>query len=307
MPFSKLATLDHDALLALLHAIPQPVFIKNAVGELIYVNKAWQTQLGAPAGNGNPQTGFNAEQIRFFTEQDQQAFQQGRTITQEDLFKLESEFSARHIQTTLTPVFDPSGKPAFVVGTSIDVTEQHQLQQQNAAERSLLEMLASSVPLVDIMSEFIARFEHIFPGAIGSVLLMDEEERHLLHGAAPSLPAEYNQAIHGAPIGPRAGSCGTAAFLGEEVVVSDITSDPLWTDYLPLVQPHGLKACWSTPVKASDGRVVATFATYYRDVREPSAPELVTIDTMAAMAAMAIDWSTRVKIRLRNSLSSITG
>ena len=104
------------------------------------------------------------------------------------------------------------------------VSEDGMLVGANAAA---LEMLASSVPLVDIMSEFIARFEQIFPGAIGSVLLMDEEERHLLHGAAPSLPVEYNQAIHGAPIGPRAGSCGTAAFLGEEVVVSDITSDPL--------------------------------------------------------------------------------
>lgn len=289
MPFSKLATLDHDALLALLHAIPQPVFIKNAVGELIYVNKAWQTQLGAPAGNGNPQTGFNEEQIRFFTEQDQQAFQQGRTITQEDLFKLEAEFSARHIQTTLTPVFDPNGKPAFVVGTSIDVTEQHQLQQQNAAERSLLEMLASSVPLVDIMSEFIARFEHIFPGAIGSVLLMDEEERHLLHGAAPSLPVEYNQAIHGAPIGPRAGSCGTAAFMGEEVVVSDITIDPLWTDYRELAAKHQLRACWSMPIRSTKGRVLGTFANYYREPRVPTASELQASRRSAYLLSLAIE------------------
>ena len=103
-----------------------------------------------------------------------------------------------------------------------------------------------------------------------SILILDKQGKHLLHGAAPSLPQAYNDAIHGAAIGPAVGSCGTAAFRGETVVVTDIADDPLWVDYRDLAMAHGLRACWSTPVKAADGRVLGTFAIYYREPRAPT-------------------------------------
>jgi len=115
--------------------------------------------------------------------------------------------------------------------------------------------------------EFLcSQVELLAPNVICTVLAV-REEGHVEPLAAPSMPPEFSSAIRGAPIGPKAGSCGTAAWRGEPVEVSDISSDPLWDDYRALAQSFGLAACWSTPVFTSEGRVGATFALYYREPR----------------------------------------
>lgn len=108
-------------------------------------------------------------------------------------------------------------------------------------------------------------------------------------GAAPSLPAEFNAAIDGEPIGADAGSCGTAAWRAVRVIVPDIDVDPLWVRYRTLARSHALRACWSTPVLSSVARVLATFAVYYRVPRSPTSEELHAIDGLAAMTAIAIE------------------
>jgi len=125
--------------------------------------------------------------------------------------------------------------------------------------------------------------------ALCSILLLDPDGRHLRHGAAPSLPRSYTDAVDGLAIGPGAGSCGTAAYRAERVVVSDIATDPLWADYRELALAHSLRACWSTPMLASDGRVVGTFAMYYREPRLPRAHEHDMIDRITPMAAVAVE------------------
>ena len=126
------------------------------------------------------------------------------------------------------------------------------------------------------------------PEAIASVLLLDSKGKTLLYGAAPNLPDTYNQAIHGAAIGPKAGSCGTAAYLKQPVIVSDISNDPLWEDYRDLAMPHGLRACWSQPVFDDADNVIATFAIYYQKVRSPDQSERDTIRRIASIIAVAI-------------------
>src|SRR5262245_24902670 len=102
-------------------------------------------------------------------------------------------------------------------------------------------------------------------------------------------PAQaYTDAIDGAVIGPCAGSCGTAAYRGAQVVVSDIATDPLWADYRELALPHGLRACWSTPIFSSEGKVIATFAMYYREPRSPSQRDQATIEQITHLAGVAI-------------------
>ncbi len=184
---------------------------------------------------------------------------------------------------------DDQGQPWKLAGSVQDITQRKRAQALEDGQRRILAAIAARRPLGENLMALVRLAERQMPGALSSVLLLDEAGQHVRVGAAPNLPAEYNAAIHGLPIGPNAGSCGTAAFRGERVVVSDIDNDPLWADYLSLVQPHGLKACWSTPVKASDGRVVATFATYYRDVREPQDNELELIDGLAALCAVAVE------------------
>jgi PAS domain S-box-containing protein len=110
----------------------------------------------------------------------------------------------------------------------------------------------------------------------------------LRHGGAPSLPKAYTDAINGAVIGPSAGSCGTAAYRGEPVIVEDIATDPLWADYRDLALPHSLCACWSTPVFSSQGKVIATFAMYYREPRRPTQRDQEIIDQITHLAGVAI-------------------
>ena len=144
----------------------------------------------------------------------------------------------------------------------------------------------SSAILRGSLDALIRLIEKVSPGMRGSVLLLDGTTLH--HGAAPHLPPAYCQAIDGASIGPAAGSCGTAAFRRERVIVRDITTDPLWADYHILGETYGLAACWSTPIRDGDGAVLGTFAMYYDEPREPTASELELADTAALLAGNAI-------------------
>ena len=134
-------------------------------------------------------------------------------------------------------------------------------------------------------------------GMLASILLLDPDGVHLRHGAAPSLPASYTSAIDGLAIGPDVGSCGSAAYLGEPVVVSKIDTDARWVPFRELALSHDLRACWSTPIKSSEGRVLGTLALYYREPREPGLWELTLIDVATQLGAIAIE---REAIALRS-------
>lgn len=122
-------------------------------------------------------------------------------------------------------------------------------------------------------------------GFRASVLLVSDDRRHVVDCAGPHLPPEYRKAIDGLEIGEGRGSCGTAAYRNERVIVSDIASDPLWQDYRELARQHGLAASWSEPIRARDGSVLGTFALYYDEPRSPSQAELSIIEAAAVRAA----------------------
>ncbi len=175
------------------------------------------------------------------------------------------------------------------IGFSEDITESRLARQSLAHERAMLEHLACGGSLTQVLTELVVGHEQLHPGTLGSVLLCDAEGTHLLHGAAPSLPASYCKAIHGAPIGPNVGSCGTAAYTGETVIVADIETDFRWADYRGFALPFGLRACWSTPIRSRHGKMLGTFALYYREPRTPHPEELAAVETGARLAAVAIE------------------
>jgi len=158
-----------------------------------------------------------------------------------------------------------------------------------AGEKRLLEMIAKGEPLATILDALCRLVETLSPASLSSILLLEPGGTRLRHAAAPSLPRDYVDAIDGAPIGPRAGSCGTAAYRNAAVIVEDIAQDPLWEDYRALALPHGLRACWSSPVRASDGRVLATFAIYARQPGHPTASQRDLIEQMTDLASIAIE------------------
>lgn len=151
-------------------------------------------------------------------------------------------------------------------------------------------LLTSGAPLEQTLSELVRIVEQESPsGVLGSILVLDDDGRHLRHGGAPSLPEAYNAAIDGLEIGPDVGSCGTAAYTNSTVSVYDIDTNPLWANFRDLAKQHGLRACWSTPIHGSDGRVVGTFANYYRVVRDPSPADRELTDMITRAAAKAIE------------------
>jgi two-component system cell cycle sensor histidine kinase PleC len=170
------------------------------------------------------------------------------------------------------------------------MAERKQEDTLREAEQSILRAIVAGEPLNSILETACLTLEQVLTGASCSVLLLSSDGKRLVHGAAPHLPDAYSAAIEGAPIGPAVGSCGTAAFTGQTVIVEDIASDPLWADYKNLALPHGLRACWSIPLTADhDGdKVLGTFATYHSVPYQPNQRELSVAQRLAASVAIAI-------------------
>ena len=188
----------------------------------------------------------------------------------------------------LAPMLFPL--PNDHVGLALeDVTRAHADELVQAGERRALEMLAGGAPQPAILELLVRTLEDASDGALGSILLLDASGRHVVHGAAPRLPADYVRAIDGRDIGPAAGSCGTAAYRGEPVYVADIARDPLWADYRELALGFDLRACWSSPILSSAKRVLGTFALYFREPREADARARELLERASHVAGIVLE------------------
>jgi diguanylate cyclase (GGDEF)-like protein/PAS domain S-box-containing protein len=156
-------------------------------------------------------------------------------------------------------------------------------------QNRILELIATGASLDDVLGQLMLTVESQAAGMLCSILLLDDDGARLRLGAAPSLPEAYNQAIDGLLIGPAVGSCGTAAYWKEQVVVTDIATDSLWARYRQLAEAHGLRACWSTPVLSRESKLLGTFANYFRVARGPTAVELDIVASAANVARIAIE------------------
>ena len=157
-------------------------------------------------------------------------------------------------------------------------------------QKLVLELVNDGRPLPEALDAICRLIEAQCDGLLCSVLLMDETGEHLLHGAAPSLPRDYCEAIHGISIGPGIGSCGTAAFTGQPCIAEDLSTHPNWVAFRSFaVDQHGLRACWSTPIRSYEGRVLATFAMYYREPRAPTLDERKLCDFSSHLVTIAIN------------------
>ena len=197
--------------------------------------------------------------------------------------------AVRYIHGLGHPAFSASGELVEVVGTNVDVTDRKRAEMLLGGEKRLLEMIArgdSRARILDALCRFV---EELASSALSSVLLLDPKTNRLRHGAAPSLPIKYTEAIDGLVIGPCVGSCGTAAYRAEAVIVSDIASDPLWANFRDLALGHGLRACWSTPILSSADKVLGTFAIYYRQPRGPTPQEHELIEQITHLASIAVE------------------
>lgn len=201
------------------------------------------------------------------------------------------------VRSDLTPqevvldlVFQPMPQSSGIFIQGHDVTDDKRSEMLRVAHAKVLGLAIGDSPLEQTLNELIRIVESTSStGVLGSILLLDIDNKRLRHGAAPSLPRAYCEAIDGTEIGACVGSCGTAAFLGAAVYVSDIANDPLWADFKELALEHGLRACWSIPILTRGRQVIGTFAMYHREPREPTVRDLMLVDLVTQTAALVID------------------
>lgn len=184
---------------------------------------------------------------------------------------------------------DEKGLVNQILGITHDITQRKHAEILLSGQNQVLDMIASGISLSTTLTTLIQITEDRVPGMMGSILLLDEDGVHIRHGAAPNLPTELIAAIDGLPIGPIAGSAGTAAYLKKAVFVEDIATDPFWESYKAAMLPLGLRACWSTPIFDVNKQVLGTFAMYYRQPDLPGPEHLRLIDAVTHIAAIAIN------------------
>lgn len=184
-----------------------------------------------------------------------------------------TEFTTNPVATASDPARYPSMRAEAVL----------------ASEQSVLRLITRNTPLPDLLAEVCRHAESLLgEGAACTILLVADDAAHVRVGAAPSLPAAYSNAIDGASIGPKVGSCGTAIFTRRMVVVEDIETDPLWDDYRDLALPIGLRACWSIPFYGEAQAVIGAFAVYHRMRRRPTGEEEALMRDIGHSVGLAV-------------------
>jgi PAS domain S-box-containing protein len=198
------------------------------------------------------------------------------------------------------PLFDESGNVVKWYGTNTDIDDRKWAEAVLSAEKKILELITGNNSLATILETLCRHVEEIFSGSWCAILFLDADGKRLRKGIAPSFPPGFLDLVDGVNIGPRVGSCGTAAYRKETVIVSDINTDPLWADYRELALAYGLQAGWSTPILSAQETVLGTFAIYSREPRSPTPQQRKLIEQFAHIASVAIE-HTRAQESLRRS------
>ncbi len=287
---ARAAVNERLSLQALIDRLPDNLWVKDVDSRFVIANQVTADRIGV-AGPADliGKTDFELlpkELAQNFYDDEQRIVRTGQPM----IDKEEIAWGLMQaISTTKVPLRNDRNEIFAVAGISRDITERKLAYALRDGHAKILEMIAMSAPLDDVLEHLVHLMESQFKGLVGSLLLLDETGSRLRNGAAPSLPDSYNKAIDGVRIGPKVGSCGTAAYRREAVVVADIMTDPLWEDYKGLAAEHGLRSCWSTPILSHHGAVLGTFAIYSKEVREPSDAELRFVDVATRIAGIAIE------------------
>jgi PAS domain S-box-containing protein len=205
------------------------------------------------------------------------------------------------IDFALKPFKDDRDRVVLLIAEGRDISDRKRVNALFAGQNCVLEAIAQGARLSDILGKLARLLEKQFPQMRCSFLLLDKNGTTLHHCAAPSLPEAYNQSIDGLSVGPYTGSCGTAAYWGNPVIIEDIATHPLWADYRHLALPHGLRSCWSTPILSTTGKVLGTFAAYYNEPRLPDPDELDLTAKATQLARIAIERSAAQEELLRSN------
>ncbi len=267
---------------------PSLVFVKDYQGKYLLVNTLFEKMLNLEASQIMGKTDFDffpAELAQKFSGEDKQVIEKNTVLQIEE--QLPAFTGIGFCATTKFPLYD-KGEPYAVCGITTDITERKNAETLQLSQQKVLEQISrGDQSLEQILKTIIELTESHTPDIHGSILLL--EGTKLRHGAAPSLPAAYVELIDGLEIGPQVGSCGSAAYLGERVIVEDVQLDPKWQDFRDLAKQHGFRACWSEPIMDSHNNVLGTFAVYRAEPGAPDKNEIRMTEAMVHVASIAIE------------------
>lgn len=283
----------HYWLETMINHVPDYIYAKDADGRFLIANEVTVADNGLSSLQELVgKTDFDLHPYEFakvIAETERRVIETGEPIFGIEERAIVTKGRDRWLMTSKVPLRNKRGKIVGVVGISRDISERKAAERLLEGQARLLDLIARSEPLDRFFDELIRLIEVLLPGIKGSILLLSGDGRQLLHGAAPSLHEAYCVAVHGVEIGPKVGSCGTAAWRREQVIVSDVLADPLWDGYAELLEPYGFRSCWSTPIFSRERQVLGTFALYSEQVGVPSDQQQELIAMAAHLAGIAIE------------------
>ncbi|WP_225150300.1 EAL domain-containing protein [Bradyrhizobium sp. BRP23] len=288
-------TLDAErrARIALLHAVSDQtnrvVIITDVEQNIVYVNSAFTALFGYTSEEAE---GRRAGELIAGRHTDRKAIAKlvkrlmhGGQRDEAEVLVYDKDGEEIWVSARIDAFRDKKGRVKHIFALLEDITESRQLR---SLQQLIMAALADEAPITEIADRLCRRVEQIAPGVVCSLLHVDAAG--LLHPlGGPSLPEDYSRSLDGIAIGPEVGTCGTGAFYGIPVLVADIDADPRWQPYKARPLEVGLRACWSTPIKAKDGRVIGTFGFYYREPRAPSRWHRQIVDACVNLGAFAIE------------------
>jgi diguanylate cyclase (GGDEF)-like protein/PAS domain S-box-containing protein len=275
---------------AVFNTTGDPIFVKDNEFKFLLVNDAFCRIFRLSKDDVIGKTlveKVSSSEREHFLAIDRQVLDDGKEVLSEETLVIDGAQS-KTILTRKNRFIDPAGR-CLLIGVIYDITERKQVELREKARSNVLELITSGEALPVILEAIVLAVEQENPSMLCSVLLLDEAGSHLLTGVASSLPDFYNEAVHGLEIGIGAGSCGTAAFTNERVIVDNIQTHPYWKPFKEVANKAGLSACWSEPIRSTKGKVLGTFAIYHHQINYPTAADLAVIERSANLASVAIE------------------
>jgi diguanylate cyclase (GGDEF)-like protein/PAS domain S-box-containing protein len=284
---------ERISLQTLIDQVPDILWVKDVESRFVIANTAAARKIGLERFQdliGKDDTELHpAETARQYLADEQRIIRSGEPMIDKEEYVVVPGGGKMWITTSKVPLRNDKNEIFGLVGSSRDITERRQADALRDGQAEILEMIALSAQLDAILDRLVRLIESQLSGLYVSILLLDPDGLHLRNGVAPSLAPAYAKAVDGIRIGPDAGSCGTAVYRRESVVVADIARDPLWDRYRDLALPHGYRSCWSTPILSHQDQVLGTFATYSMSEREPTSAETRLIESATRIAGIAIE------------------
>jgi len=271
----------------LIEISPDAIYVVDANGICVLGNRAGAELAGVPQDQlvRTPIAETYLPEERHLFRERLEKLKTGRTI------RFERKFLRKNGEIVPVEVSVSGIRGGYFQAILRDISQRKRAEALLAGEKRLLEMIATGVPLKQILNALCLIIEEQRPETLASVLLLNADGVHLDVAAGPNLPKEWTRQMELMPIGPCAGSCGTAAYRGSAVIVSDIATDPLWDvpEHRALALKHGLRASWSNPVLSWKGQVVGTFCMYYREPRSPTSQDVELIELATHLTRVGIE------------------